>query len=77
MSTEEVSEATVFELISNRTEITHWTTRMVLKELAVKDNNRNRKSCRSALGALSTQDKLQRHAGSKEGDLVTYSAQQA
>jgi len=77
MSTEEVGKVTVFELLSTRTEITHWTTRMVLKELAVKDNNRNRKSCRNALGALSAQGKLRRHAGSKEGDLVRYSVQQA
>lgn len=73
MNTEELSESRVFELISTRVEITHWTTRMVLKELAIKDNNRNRKLCRNALGALSKQGKIARQTGGKDSDLVTYS----
>jgi hypothetical protein len=74
MTTEAISETEVFELISTRVEIAHWSTRMVLKELAVHDNNRNRKLCRGALGALSKQGKIQRDSAGKDGELVTYSA---
>ena len=74
MSTEEIREDAVFELISTRVEIEAWTTRMVLKELGVRDNNRNRKSCRAVLAGLWQQGKIGRNELEKAGDLVTYMA---
>ncbi len=71
---EALTDEAVLELISTRVEIGHWTTRMVLKELGIRDNNRNRKSCRGILARLSEHGKIHRDKLDEGSDLVTYRA---
>ena len=75
--TDPLSEAAVAELITARTEISDWTTRMVLQALEVHDNNRNRKVCRGVLSSLSKQGRIQRKAVGKDSNLILYSANSA
>jgi hypothetical protein len=75
--TDTLSEEAVADLITTRIEISDWTTRMVLKALDVRDNNRHRKVCRGLLSDLSKQGRIQRKAVGKDSNLVLYSANSA